>query len=71
MIPPSDDQAPEMCSHSECDKIALMAIRTTRPQRSDLTTRIYYDNRTAPKAAEALCKEHGLQTIATLMEVLV
>lgn len=55
-----------------CGKPARCAIRTTRSRdRTRMQTTIHYDERTAPKNAVPYCKEHGVQTMKELAEVLI
>lgn len=59
------------CSDRDCQREALMAIRTTRPTRAELKSTVWYEESAAPKAAERFCREHGAELIANLVCVLV
>jgi hypothetical protein len=60
------------CKHRGCDKEARMALRTTRQAKSrELVTAIHFDDRSAPKAAEPYCKEHGLSLVIDLVKTFV
>jgi hypothetical protein len=58
------------CNYQGCDKEARVALRTTRPTRSDLKTTVYWDNRTAPATAEELCAKHAVEVLGELAAVL-
>lgn len=57
------------CQANGCNRPARCALHTRRPTRDKLTTTIYYDDRTAPKAAVRYCKEHGRETAHGLMQI--
>lgn len=59
------------CEADDCTREARMAIRTLRPTRLGLESRIYYDDRGAPKAAARYCKEHGQEIESALSDMLV
>lgn len=61
----------KMCSDHGCFKPARVAVRTTRPSRPDLQTRIYWDERVAPKTASLYCKEHGTALMVSLCNTLI
>lgn len=60
------------CATRDCTREARGAIRTTRPQRENVYTRVWWDDRAkaVPKSAERLCKQHMLQTLAQIGDVL-
>jgi hypothetical protein len=62
---------PPMCSTSGCKNQARAAIRTIRSTRERIVSTVDYDNRTAPKTFEALCKQCTINTITELINVLV
>lgn len=55
------------CRTEGCTAPPTMALRTTRPQRGDLRTTIYFDERTAPKTAIRYCTAHGANLAAELI----
>lgn len=55
------------CKTEGCNRPATVALRTTRPTRGDLRTTIYFDERTAPKAATRYCTPHGAGLAAELI----
>lgn len=59
------------CAVDDCEREARMAIRTLRPTRPGLESRIYYDDRAAPKSATRYCKEHGQEVERGLSTMLV
>ena len=61
----------KICVADECGSGARMAVRTLRQTRADLHTTVYYDDRSAPKAAMPYCKAHGIQLVIELAETLV
>lgn len=61
----------EKCQRSNCDQPARAALRTQRPKRDMLYSTLYYDERTAPKKAKRLCKEHAVATITELSLTLI
>ena len=61
----------QQCNSHDCGQPARMAIRTTRPSRDRITTQVYWDNRTAPRTAEQLCRAHGGATLLALVTTLV
>lgn len=56
------------CRTEGCKRPATVALRTT-PTRGDLHLRItiYFDERTAPKAAARYCTSHGAGLAAELI----
>jgi hypothetical protein len=60
------------CHETGCDEEARVALRTTRPQRDNVKTVIFWDNRAeaVPKQAEHLCTKHALGIIEELARVL-
>lgn len=59
------------CEADGCTREARMAIRTLRPTRPGLESRIYYDDRGAPKSASRYCKQHGQEIERGLSDMLV
>jgi hypothetical protein len=60
------------CQSRNCEREAMVALRTTRPQRDNVMTVIYWEDRAekVPKKAEHLCTECALHTINELAKVL-
>jgi hypothetical protein len=58
------------CRTEGCTAPPTMALRTTRPQRGDLRTTIYFDERTAPKTATRYCTPCGAALAADLIRTL-
>lgn len=54
----------------DCDKTASVAIRTQRPTRANLWTKIWWTEREAPAAAERLCGECATRMLSELARVL-
>jgi hypothetical protein len=62
---------PATCATAGCLREARMALLTSRRQRDTLKTTVWYDDRTAPKAAARHCKAHGAELVAALTASLV
>lgn len=60
-----------ICETRDCAKGARMAFATTRPTRANVWTRIWWDDREAPKSAARHCKKHGIQALAQIADVLI
>lgn len=54
-----------------CSDTAKMAIRTTRPYRTDLKVTWWPDAEFAPKKASRYCKTHGQHLLNDLVKILV
>lgn len=67
MTPPVDKTT---CSLSGCEAEARMAISTKRPRRAKIVTTVWWDDRTAPKAAQRYCRHHGGGLLADLARML-
>jgi hypothetical protein len=48
-----------------------VAIKTARPTRENLNTRVWWDERVAPKSAQFYCKQDGVATLTSLADVLI
>lgn len=59
------------CQHSGCDKPARVAIKTTRPTRENLNTKVWWDERVAPKSAQFFCKQDGVAALTSLANTLI
>lgn len=55
---------------AECSNEATAAVRTQRPTRSNLWTKVWWTETEAPKEAERLCGEHVGKLITELARVL-
>ena len=61
---------PDKCFVDGCKRPPRLAIETKRPARGTMYSRIYYDDRTAPKNAVRYCRMHGIRTSTELALVL-
>jgi len=61
----------EQCSDSKCQKPARAAVKVTRPSRGDVRIAIYTDDRYAPKTATRTCNEHTIDSVKSLMLILI
>lgn len=62
------------CHDLHCVKPARMALRVTRPTRENVMLTMWSDERSAPRTTRNVtlyCKEHGIETVNTLLGVLV
>lgn len=58
------------CSREDCEETATAAIRTQRPTRANLWTKVWWTETEAPAAAERLCGAHLTEALFTLAKVL-
>jgi len=59
-----------VCQRTGCEATATVAIRTQRPTRANLWTKVWWTASEAPAAAERLCPNCARETLAGLAEVL-
>ncbi len=58
------------CCVEGCENDATVGIRTQRPTRANLWTKVWWEIEEAPKAASAYCGEHAAECLADLARVL-
>jgi hypothetical protein len=61
-----------VCQHRDCTREARAAVKTARPTRENVWTRVWWDDRVepVPRSAERLCKQHLTETLVGLANVL-
>jgi hypothetical protein len=55
------------CSYEGCTNQARMAVKTQRPSRERVWSRVDYDDRSAPRGGQRVCREHGIAMMHDLI----
>lgn len=58
------------CSTPDCGHEATVAIRTQRPTRANLWTKVWWEESEAPRAASPYCADCAGKLLAELVKVL-